>query len=76
MEITPETEARLQAVAAQRGLTPEQTIIDLLTEQEKTLAALRASVEDFAAGRWISLEDYEAQILAERQAHEAVKDKA
>lgn len=44
-------------------------------EQEEILAALKRSVEDHAAGRWISLEDYEAQIQAERQKRDATKDK-
>ncbi len=82
LTLPPATEARLRAVAAQRGLAPEETIDMLLaeaetspdqvsltaSEQEEVLAALRASVEDYAAGRWVSLEDYEAQIQAEKQA--------
>jgi hypothetical protein len=36
------------------------------TETQQVLAALQASVEDYAAGRWISLEDYEAEVGAER----------
>lgn len=48
----------------------------VLTEPEKeaVVAALRASEEDFAAGRWISLEDYEAQTPARRRARDAAKD--
>ncbi len=85
LTLPPATEARLRAAAAQRGLAPEETIDALLaeaeaipdqviltpSEQEQVLAALRASVEDYAAGRWISLEDYEAEIQAEKQAHSA-----
>lgn len=74
MEFTPETEARLQVVAVQRGLTLEQTIAALLTEQEQIRAALHTSEEDFAAGRWISLEDYEAQTQARRRARNAAQD--
>lgn len=48
----------------------------VLTEPEKeaVVAALRANEEDYAAGRWISLEDYEAQTPAQRQARGAAKD--
>lgn len=48
----------------------------VLTEPEKeaVVAALRTNEEDYAAGRWISLEDYEAQTSAQRQARGAAKD--
>lgn len=42
------------------------TIVMSEEEAQQVLAALRKSEEDFAAGRWISLEDYEAQIRAEK----------
>ncbi len=80
LTLTPDTEARLLALAAERGLAPEETINVLLTqaetnptrseftasEERQILTALQTSVEDYAAGRWISLEDYEAQVQAER----------
>lgn len=82
LTLTPDAAERLRSVAAQRGLTPEEAIDMLLaeaetspdqvsltaSEQEQVLAALRASVEDYAAERWVSLEDYDAQIQAEKQA--------
>ncbi len=37
-------------------------------ESQKVQAALHKSEEDYAAGRWISLEDYEAQLEERRQA--------
>lgn len=41
----------------------------VMTEEEsqKVLAALHRSEEDYAAGRWISLEDHEAQLKERRQ---------
>lgn len=72
LTLTPDTEARLRSVAAQRGLPPEQTIDVLLAEADtdfqQAVAGIQRSMDDFAAGRWISLEDYEAQLPARRQA--------
>ena len=36
-------------------------------ETQQVIAALRKSDEDIAAGRWISLEDYETQIKEQRR---------
>lgn len=36
-------------------------------EKEQVVAALRKSEEDYTAGRWISLEDYEARIAEKRK---------
>ena len=74
MKITPEIEARLEAEAAQRGLTPEQTIAALSTDQEEMVAALRASEEDHEAGRSMSLEEYKTRMMARRQERNAAKD--
>ena len=88
LTLTPGSEARLRALSAQRGLPPEETIDALLAEaevkpdqivltaleEEEVLAALKASVEDYAAGRWISLEDYETQIREEQIARSAKKN--
>lgn len=82
LTLPPDTEARLRTVAAQRGLPPEETLDVILAEAEaslaqivmteeesqKVLAALLRSEEDYAAGRWLSLEDYEAQLKERRQA--------
>jgi len=62
VEITPETEARLQTVAA------------LLTEQKQMPAELRVSVEDHEAGRSMSLEEYKARTMARRQAHDSARE--
>lgn len=81
LTLTPDAAERLRSVAAQRGQTPEEAISTLLTEAEEDfaplamseeeaqqiLAALQKSEEDFAAGRWISLEDYKDQIQIEKQ---------
>ncbi len=40
-------------------------------EKQQVVAALQRSEEDYAAGRWISLEDYEARI-AEKRLEKAV----
>ncbi len=78
LTLTPDTEARLRSVAAQRGLPPEKTIDVLLAEADtdfhEAIAGIQRGMDDFAAGRWISLEDYEAQIQAERQAHDTKRN--
>jgi predicted transcriptional regulator len=70
LTLTPDTEARLLALAAQRGLPPEETIDALLAEADfnDAVAGIQRGMNDYAAGRWTSLEDYEAQIQAEKQA--------
>lgn len=74
MEITPETESLLLRVAAQRGLTPEETVATLLMKQAEMLAELRASEEDHEAGRSMTVEEYRARMRARRQARDAAKD--
>jgi len=77
LTLSPDMENRLRSLAAQRGLPPEETFRALLTEAEaaaflnetqaqEILAQFKASREDYAAGRWISIEDYEAQVQAKR----------
>lgn len=82
--LTPDTEARVRSVAELSGQDPEGALIALLNqalaeadyaaivmteeESEQVSAALRRSEEDYAAGRWISLEDYEAKTKERRQA--------
>lgn len=65
LTLTPDTEARLRSVAAQRGLPPEKTIDILLAEADtdfqEAIAGIQRGMDDFAAGRWIPLNDYEAQ---------------
>ena len=73
LTLTPDTEARLHALAAQRGLAPEETIARLITEANadfnEAIAGIQRGMDDFAAGRWISMEDYDAQIEAEKPNH-------
>jgi len=52
----------------------EELFVLTESEKESVIAALYASEEDYAAGRWISLEEYEAQTVARRQARSAAKD--
>lgn len=73
--LAPHTEARLRAVAKQRGLPPAEALDTVLAEAQtdfdEAVAGIRVGRQDFAAGRWVSLEDYEAQVMAKRQARDA-----
>ena len=77
LTLTPDTEAMLLTVAAQRGLAPESTLdvilAEVATDFEEAVAGIQRGMDDFAAGRWISLEDYEATAEARRQARAARK---
>jgi len=74
LTLTPDTENRLLTVAAGQGLAPEKALDSLLSqalayaeaEMQETLAGLRASAEDFAAGRWITPEELDATLRARR----------
>lgn len=81
LTLTPDTEALLNSVAAQRGLPLEKTIEMLLTEaqaaadhahseDDKILVELQASVDDHAAGRSMTIDEYRAKALARRQARD------
>ena len=65
LTLTPDAAARLRAVAFQRGLGPEETITRLITEADsdfnQAVAGIQRGMDDFAAGRWTSWEDYEAR---------------
>lgn len=52
----------------------DERLVLTKAQEADIMTALRASEEDFVAGRWISLEDYETQTLARRQARNAAKD--
>ncbi len=78
LTLTPDTEALLNSVAAQRGLPLEKTIEMVLAEaqaaaeydhldDDKILAELQASVDDHAAGRSMTIDEYRAKALARRQ---------
>jgi predicted transcriptional regulator len=77
MTLAPELEARVRAVADRSGLPPEAALSRLLeaalTDEEQqfqeTVAALRASMHDFAAGRSVSLEEWRAESRAWVDAH-------
>ena len=76
LTLTQETETRLKVVAEGRGLDPLQLHEDLLRqalasaeaeqqrEQQETLAGLDESMEDFAAGRWITSEELSQRMTA------------
>ena len=77
LTLNPDTEARLHSFAAQHSLPPEEAIELLLNatdaagyyspaEAEIIKAELQASVADYTAGHWISFEDYESEVHAER----------
>jgi len=74
MELTPETEARLRAVAARRSLSPDKAATMFLAEQEEMLIGLRASEEDHEAGRSMTIDEYRASAMARRQARGTAKD--
>lgn len=67
--LNPHSEALLRSVAAQRGLPPEEAIDLVLSEAshefQEAAAGIQRGMNDYAAGRWISLEDYEAQVRQE-----------
>lgn len=77
LTLTPDTKALLHPVAAQYGLLPEKTIEMLLadaqaahhnhSEDDAVLAELQASVDDHAAGRSMTIDEYRTKALARRQ---------
>ena len=83
-------EARVHKVAQMLGRAPDETLLELLNqalcqygryelgeeEAKEALIALQESMADHAAGRSISLEDYEQQIQERRRARmiNGVKD--
>jgi hypothetical protein len=79
--LAPDTEARVRSVAELNGQDPEDALIALLNqalteaEAEAELAAeLRASVEDHAAGRSMTLEELRLRLLAHRQERDRSAD--
>ncbi|MBV9848892.1 MAG: hypothetical protein JO250_04310 [Armatimonadetes bacterium] len=73
LTLSPETEARLLAVAAQRRLPPEAALAAVLAEAEtdfnEAVAAIQEGLADLDAGdRGMLLEEYRAQVHAEREA--------
>lgn len=68
--LTHGTEAMLLAVAAQRGLAPDEALNVLLAEAatdfEEAVAGIQRGMDDFAAGRWISLEEFTAKAQTTR----------
>lgn len=76
LTLTPGPEARLRALSAQRGLPPEETIVLLLAEADfnDAAAGIQRGMDDHAAGRWISLEDYDTRIEAQKQARANVQN--
>lgn len=73
MTLPPDTEARLRAVAGLRGQAPEEALNTLLdraltdAEAEAIRAELQASVDDFAAGRSMTLNEVRASLRTRRQ---------
>ncbi len=68
-------EARVCFVAEMRGQAPEETLMVLLNRaltdakaEGELVAELRASVEDHAAGRSMTIDEYRTAKLARRQA--------
>ncbi len=78
LTLTPNAEALLRSVSAQRGLPPEKTIEMVLAEaqaaaeinlfnDDEILAELQASVDDHAAGRSMTIDEYRTKALTRRQ---------
>jgi predicted transcriptional regulator len=75
LELTPEVETRLHELAALHGQTEEDYALRALDAQtlaqkkdlEESVAAIRQSMADFAAGRSYSLEECVAKAAAHRQ---------
>lgn len=79
--LPPATEGRLRAVAGLRGQAPEEALDALLdqalteaeAEAEMIRAELQASVDDFAAGRSLSIEELRERLRLRRQAKSTPK---
>lgn len=73
LTLSPPTEARLRAVAAQRRLPPEEALAQVLAEAqsdfEDAAAGIGRGMADAEAGREMTLEEYRAQIAREDAAH-------
>lgn len=73
MTLPPDAEERLRAVAGLRGQAPEEVLNTLLdqaltdAEAEAIRAELQASVDDFAAGRSMTLNEVRASLRTRRQ---------
>jgi predicted transcriptional regulator len=65
LTLTPETESQLTAIAAQRGVSPEEALAELLTEarasiereRQEVLEGLQQGTAEIGAGDWVPLED-------------------
>ena len=58
--LAPETEAQLQTVATQRGVSAEEALSELIAEAAEVadaVAGLRQGTAEINAGDWMSLED-------------------
>ena len=77
IHLTADMEARARSLAEERGQDPEEALIALLDQalaqaesEAEMLAELRASVEDHAAGRSMTIEEYREKALARRRARD------
>ena len=82
LNLTPDAEARVRSVAEMRGQDPEDALIALLDQalaeaeaEEELVAELRASVEDHAAGRSMTLEELRVRLLGHYQEQSHTADK-
>ncbi len=72
LTLAPDMEIRLRNVAAGHGLAPEKALETLLSpalaeaeaEIQETMAGLRQSAADFAAGRWTTPEELDSVLRA------------
>ena len=89
LTLSPQMETRVRKVSQRMSWDTDEAMIKMLDqalcqyeyaryelgeeEAKEVLIALQASMADHAAGRSISLEDYEQQIQERRKAHEGLK---
>ena len=72
LTIAADTETRLRTVAEGHGMAPEQALEVLLrralteaeAEMQETIAGLRQSAQEFAAGRWLTPDELDAGLRA------------
>lgn len=72
LTLTPQSEEHLTAIAAQRGLPPDDALAQVLAEaraasereRQEAIEGVRRSEADFAAGRSLSWEELRAHMDA------------
>ena len=74
--LTPETEAQLQTVATQRGVSAEEALSELIAEAAEVadaVAGLRRGTAEIDAGDWISLADLRRDLDAQAHSRRGIR---